>query len=304
MKEEVLEGLRRLPKTTPAKYFYDERGSALFEEICALPEYYPTRTEKALLTNNANELLRSLGRELCLIELGAGNCDKGRLLLQTGAVSTFVPVDISTEHLRTAGLDIANSFAGISVHAVAMDFLAGLGRLEALLPEAGRRVLLYAGSSIGNFDPLEACALLSQCRAVLGDDGALLIGFDLKKDRNVLVRAYNDAQGVTAAFNLNLLARFNRELDADFDLNAFRHVAWFNEEFSRIEMHLESAKRQEVRVAGERVAFEAMERIHTENSYKYGVDGFDALAGDAGFRRMALRIDGARYFAVGLYGVA
>jgi dimethylhistidine N-methyltransferase len=182
-----------------------------------------------------------------------------------------------------------------------MDFLAALNSLKPLLPNAGRRIIFYAGSSIGNFDPRDACRLLGQFGELQREGDALLIGYDLRKDPDILRRAYNDSEGITAAFNLNLLARFNRELGADFDLNAFRHVAIYNEDLSRIEMHLESVTGQEVKIAKERIFFDALDRIHTENSYKYSVAEFDAMAAGAGFDPAEIWVDPSAYFAVGLY---
>ena len=301
MEEEVIAGLKTIPKTISPKYFYDEEGSRLFDRICELPEYYATRTETSILERHGGAILDRLGGDLCIIEIGAGACHKGRLLLETGKVSSFIPVDISTEYLRGQALEVARSFPDVSVHAVGMDFLVSLGSLAPLLPEHGRRVIFYAGSSIGNFDPPNACRLLRQFHGLLRKDDALLIGYDLKKEPTLLHRAYNDSEGVTAAFNLNLLARFNRELGADFDVRAFRHVARYDEALGRVEMHLESLSAQEVRIADARVPFERFERTHTESSYKYTRDEFDAMIAGAGFDAAGVWTDPAAYFAVGLY---
>jgi dimethylhistidine N-methyltransferase len=301
MKEEVIAGLKSRPKAISPKYFYDEKGSRLFDQICELPEYYPTRTETSVLERHAGAILDRVGRNLCVIEVGAGACHKGKLLLETGRVSSFLPIDISTDYLWGAALSVAHVFPHVSVHAVAMDFLVSLESLESLIPKGVRRLIFYAGSSIGNFDPPDASYLLSQFHKLLRKDDALLIGYDLKKDPNLLRRAYDDSQGVTAAFNLNLLARFNRELGADFDLSAFRHVAQYDETLGRVEMHLESLSAQEVKIANERVSFDRLERIHTENSYKYNVSEFDAMAADVGFDSVGVWTDQSGYFAVGLY---
>ena len=301
MEDEVIAGLKSIPKTISPKYFYDEEGSRLFDQICELPEYYPTRTETSILQRHAGAILDRLGRDLCIIELGAGACHKGRLLLETGKVSSFIPVDISTEYLRSQALRVARSFPDVSVHAVGMDFIVSLDSLESLLPQVERRLIFYAGSSIGNFDPPDAHRLLSQFHELLRKDDALLIGYDLKKNPDLLQRAYNDSEGVTAAFNLNLLTRFNRELKADFDVSAFRHAALYDNSLGRVEMHLESLIAQEVTIADERVPFDRFERTHTESSYKYSVDEFDAMAARAGFDSAGVWMDPAAYFAVGLY---
>ena len=301
MEEEVLKGLRSTPKTVSPKYLYDAEGSRLFDLICNLPEYYLTRAEITILKKNADAILERFGPGLCIIEPGAGACCKGRLLLETSRVSAFVPIDISTQHLLDAAVSLAESFPRVSVHAVAMDFIGGLSRIESLLPPAGRRLILYAGSSIGNFDPPDARLLLARFRELLGQGDGLLIGYDLQKDREVIRRAYDDGEGVTASFNLNLLARLNRELSADFDLDRFRHVALYNKAEDRVEMHLESLARQRVRIAEESVFFDLSERLHTESSYKYTVDSFTALAAEAGLRLLDVWKDAASYFAVGLY---
>ncbi len=301
MAEEVLAGLASSPKSIPPKYFYDAEGSRLFERICRLPEYYLTRAESSILKRRARALPRLLGRRLCLIEFGSGDCRKGRLLLDTGAVDTFVPVDISTDCLRSAARRAAADYPFLAVHAVAMDFQTDLAQLGALLPQTGRRVILYAGSSIGNLTPPDAHRLLRQFAGLLGKGGALVIGYDLKKDPAILRRAYDDSMGVTAAFNLNLLSHLNRELQANFDPGLFRHVALYNEEPGRIEMHLESLAAHEVTIAGRRIRFEARERIHTENSYKYSVAQFDAMASGAGFDPACVWLDAGASFAVGVY---
>lgn len=299
--EDVLAGLKNNPKTISPKYFYDAEGSRLFDQICGLPEYYLTRTETSILERQAGAILDRLGRDLCIIELGAGACHKGSILLETGNVRSFIPVDISTEYLRGAALRVAHNFPHVSVHAVGMDFIVSIDSLESLLPEFGRRVIFYAGSSIGNFESLEARRLLSQFHKVLRKDDALLIGYDLKKNADLLKRAYNDSAGVTAAFNLNLLARFNRELGADFNVSAFRHTALYNESLGRVEMHLESLIAQEVNIVHECVSFDTFERIHTESSYKYSVAEFDEMAEEVGFESLGAWTDPANHFAVGLY---
>jgi dimethylhistidine N-methyltransferase len=298
---EILEGLSRTPKTISPKYLYDARGSWLFERICQLPEYYPARAETAILKTHAESLLGTSRGRVCLVELGAGNCKKGRLLLPTGLVANFVPVDISRSHLARAALKIAIDFPQVRIHAVGADFAQGLSQLPALLPPEHRRAVLYAGSSIGNFDPPEARTMLTRMRDLAGDNGTVLVGYDLKKDPDILRRAYDDVQGVTAAFNLNLLARLNREARAGFDLSTFRHVALYNHRLGRIEMHLESAVQQDVPLGDTEIHFYEGERIHTESSYKYQSAEFDALAISAGLQPAGFWTDPAGRVALASY---
>jgi dimethylhistidine N-methyltransferase len=302
MKDEILSGLRSRPKTIAPKYLYDVNGSRLYDRICELDEYYPTRTESSILRTHAQEMLSGLGDDLCIIEIGAGTCTKGRLLLETGAASAFVPVDISAEHLRSSGLRVARRFPRVSVHAVVMDFLLSLDRLSFLISNGKRRAILYAGSSIGNLEPAEARQLLVRFCRLLRTGDVLIIGFDLKKDPSVLHRAYNDSEGVTAAFNLNLLFRLNREFQADFRPETFRHNAWYNADLGRVEMHLESTVAQEVRIADERITFGRNETIHTESSYKYTMPEFGDLATAAGLAQQGIWSDPDGLFAVGMYG--
>jgi dimethylhistidine N-methyltransferase len=301
MEKEVLEGLRNFPKTIHPKYLYDETGSQLFERICETPEYYLTRAETLILNERVGEILARIGCDFCLIEPGAGSCRKARLFLDAGAVTTFVPVDISSEHLVASATEVALSFPDLSVKAVAMDFLDDFGKLEEAVPRLGKRVIFYPGSSIGNFEPDVATRLLSQFSAFLREDGLLLIGYDLRKDPRLLMRAYDDAAGITSEFNLNLLSRLNRELGAEFDASAFKHVALYNEKEGRMEMHLESLAAQEVRIGNETVVFEESERIHTENSYKYRIEEFNGMAAHAGLEPAAIWTDRRSLFAVGLY---
>lgn len=301
MKEEVLTALERRPKQVLPKYLYDERGSLLFDLICDLPEYYLTRTEISILKRYGRQIAAMLDGSICLIELGAGACQKSSFLLDTGAVATFVPVDICGEFLWESLRALSHTFPRVRHHAIAMDFLDGLGRLAPLLPDQGTRLIFFAGSSIGNFDPPDAHHLLLQFHRLLRVGDAVLIGYDLRKDPDILHKAYNDAQGLTAAFNLNLLARFNRELRADFNLNAFRHVAFYNDVDGRIEMHLESMIPHEVHIAGRTFFFRRRETLHTENSYKYTHEGFEALANGAGFERAGVWTDSDALFALELY---
>jgi dimethylhistidine N-methyltransferase len=281
LRDEVLEGLSRTPKTLPCKLFYDERGSILFDEITRLPEYYPTRTETRILRNSAEEIAELIGPGAEILELGSGSSVKIRLLLAAlEAPAAYVPIDISREHLRRSAGALAEEFPGLRVVAVCADYTEPLE-----LPDLGegRRVAFFPGSTIGNFEPDDAERFLRRIAHLVGRGGGLVIGVDLKKDRATLERAYDDAAGVTAAFNLNILEHINGALDGDFDLARFRHVALWNDTKGRIEMHLESRVAHRVTVAGQRFRFAAGERIHTENSYKYETGEFHRLAARAGF---------------------
>ena len=281
LRDEVLEGLSRAPKTLPCKLFYDERGSILFDEITRLPEYYPTRTETRILRDSAGEIAQLVGPGAEILELGSGSSVKIRLLLGAlEAPGAYVPIDISREHLRRSAAALAEAFPELRVVAVCADYTEPLE-----LPDLGegRRVAFFPGSTIGNFEPEDAERFLRRIARLVGRGGGLVIGVDLKKDRATLERAYDDGAGVTAAFNLNILEHINGALDGDFDLGRFHHVALWNATEGRIEMHLESRGAQNVTVAGQRFRFAAGERIHTENSYKYEIGEFHRLAARAGF---------------------
>ncbi len=296
MRAEVLVGLALPQKRISPKFFYDAEGSRLFDAICELSEYYPTRTEIGLLRDHGAEMARLLGRDALLIELGSGSSLKIRTLLEALRPAVYMPVDISREHLLQSATDLAAAFPALRVHAVCADYSTAF-----VLPvdhHAHPRAAFFPGSSVGNFDPDAAVVLLSRVGALLGSGGRLLVGVDLRKDVAVLERAYNDADGVTAAFNLNLLARINHELDGDFDLDAFRHQAFFNQAPSRIEMHLVSTRVQRVSVAGQTFDFAEGESIHTECSYKYSVEGFRALAAQAGFAPERVWTDPDELFSV------
>jgi dimethylhistidine N-methyltransferase len=281
VRAEVLEGLGRPVKRLSPKLFYDQRGSQLFDAITELPEYYPTRTEIAILREYGSEMADLLGRDNILIELGSGSSLKIQTLLAALQPSVYMPVDISKEHLLESAHALAERFPDLSIRAACADYSAPFKLpLESDWTDLAA---FFPGSSIGNFDPDEARRLLGRVARLLGGGGRLLIGVDLPKDPAILNAAYDDAQGITAAFNLNLLTRINRELDGHFDPDAFYHRAFFETELSRVEMHLVSRVEQQVEVAGERFDFRAGETIHTENSYKYGIDAFRRLAGDAGF---------------------
>jgi dimethylhistidine N-methyltransferase len=277
----VMDGLGCSPKRLPPKFFYDEQGSKLFDAITELPEYYPTRTEIGLLRRYGQEIAERLGSGLLLIELGSGSDVKIRVLLNALHPSAYMPIDISPRHLYRSGLAIAEDFPELQVHAVCADYSAPL-RLPEAAPNSPRAAF-FPGSSIGNFEPAQAGALLERIGGMVGPGGRLLIGVDLKKDAGLLDVAYNDAQGVTAAFNRNLLVRINRELEADFELDAFDHRAFYNAEQGRVEMHLMANSAQRVHIDGRHFDFCAGESLHTENSYKYSVAEFRTLAERAGY---------------------
>lgn len=292
--DDLIAGLAARPRRVAPKWFYDAEGSRLFERICETPEYYPTRTELALLDRHAPEIARLAGPGAEIVEPGAGASRKVRVLLDAlTSPACFVPVDISGDYLESSAAALRRDHPGLEVRPVAGDFTQPL----ALPPARGRRIGFYPGSSIGNFDPPDAEALLRRFAGWL-DGGPLLVGVDLVKDPAVLHAAYNDAEGVTAAFNLNLLARANREAGADFELSAWTHAAFYHPALQRIEMHLVSRRAQRVHVAGQGFDIDEGESIHTENSYKYTVAGFQALARRAGFEPGAVWVDGSRRFSL------
>ena len=280
-RQDVIAGLSLPQKALPPKHFYDAAGSRLFERICRLPEYYPTRTELAITRAQLGAIARFAGGGGVLLEYGSGESLKTRLLLRALRPSVYMPVDISEDALRLAVAKLRRAFPGLRIAPVVGDFTRPLD-MPAL---GGRdRLVYFPGSTIGNLTPQEAQAFLRMTRGQVGPRGAMLVGVDLKKDANLLHAAYNDARGVTAAFNLNLLARINRELGGDFDLRRFAHYAFYNAPLGRIEMHLVSLVAQTVNVGDHRFAFERGETIHTENSYKYSIGEFQALAAESGFR--------------------
>ncbi|MCH8805400.1 MAG: L-histidine N(alpha)-methyltransferase [Planctomycetes bacterium] len=280
---DVLDGLGQTPKTLPCKYFYDERGSRLFDAICELDEYYLTRTEIAIMRDNGRAIGRAIGPGCCLVEFGSGSSVKTRLLLDhLDDPVACILIDISRKHLLESAAELADQYPDLQVIAVCADFASNC-ELPCPRRAAARRAVYFPGSTIGNFRPADAEQLLRRIARIVGRGGGLLIGADLKKDRETLERAYNDRAGVTSAFNLNLLHRINRELGADFDLDAFRHRATYNAAHGRIESHLVSRRAQTVRLNGSVFRFERGETIHTESSHKYSLDGFRALADRAGF---------------------
>lgn len=293
---DLLSGLAQEQKSIPAKYFYDERGSALFDRICNLPEYYPTRVEMDLLHRYGREISRYVGDDITLVEFGAGALRKVEVLL--GCLErprAYVPIDISVDFLRAMANKLQAVRPDLSVHPVFADFTKGLAL--PVIGEDERRVGFFAGSTIGNLERKEALAFLQHARSLLAG-GGMLVGVDLVKDPAVLHAAYNDSAGVTAAFNKNLLHRANGELGADFDVDAFAHYAFYNPAARRIEMHLMSRERQTVSLLGRDIAFEEGETVHTENSHKYTVVDFQRLAMAAGFRPVRCWLDENRLFSL------
>lgn len=298
LRDEVLAGLGKPRKSLPPKLFYDSRGSELFELICRLPEYYPTRTEMQIMRDAASDMATRIGERSVLVEYGSGSGLKTRVLLEALQPVAYVPIDISAEQLTRAAAEVAESFPGTQVIAVCADYTQPL-HLPALDGmEARRRAVYFSGSTIGNFTPQDAVSFLRRAHALVRAGGAMLVGVDLKKDPALLHAAYNDAQGVTAAFNLNVLQRLNRELGADFEVSAFEHNAFYNADAGRIEMHLVSTREQDVTIAGRRFHFDVRETIHTENSYKYAVDEFQALVRQGGFSAQHCWTDAEQRFSV------
>jgi dimethylhistidine N-methyltransferase len=294
---DVIAGLSARPKRLSPKYFYDEAGSQLFEQITQLPEYYPTRSELLILKNSAAEIAGLIPAGAALIEFGSGSTRKARILLNAApSIAAYVPVDISAEMLQQEAAELREDFPRLAVLPVVADFTAPfhLPRGAASRPRIG----FFPGSTIGNFEPHAAAAFLRHAASMLGVEAVLIIGIDLVKDASVLNAAYDDSAGVTARFNLNLLARINRELEGNFDLESFSHQAFYNSERRRIEMHLASRKRQKVRVAGRSFEFRAGETIHTENSYKYTPESFNAMARGSGWTPIANWSDPKGYFSV------
>lgn len=297
----VLDGLSRRPRAIPAKFLYDARGSALFDQICELPEYYLTRTETAILRAHAGDIAALAGPDCALIEFGSGSSVKSRLLLDAMRLALYAPIDISREHLDRSITRLRRDYPSLPIQAICTDYMA-LADLPQLSVSA-RRIGFFPGSSIGNLEPHEAVAFLLRARALLGDNGALVLGVDLKKDPGRLDAAYNDSAGVTAAFTLNLLRRMNRELQATFDLDSFAHDASYNLAEGRIEIYFRSLAEQTVTVAGQPFAFADGERVHTEYSYKYDVSQLRSMAGQSGFRLDKVWMDPDRLFAVAYLAV-
>jgi L-histidine Nalpha-methyltransferase len=297
-RDAVLDGLGQPQKAIPCKFFYDARGSALFEAICRLPEYYPTRTEVAILKEKAPEIAGHMGPHSRLIEFGSGASSKVRILLQAlDRPAAYAPVDISREHLRDAAASLAEDFPSLPVVAVCADYTR-LFPMPPLPGPGGKRVGFFPGSTIGNFEPDAAVGFLANYARILGPGGEMLIGVDLKKNPKILEAAYDDRAGVTAEFNLNLLERINRELDGDVAIDRFEHVAFYNETEGRVEIYIRSLANQVAWIAGKPILFGKDELIHTEYSYKYSVAEFRALAARAGFLPVYTWTDPARLFSV------
>jgi dimethylhistidine N-methyltransferase len=296
--DELLTGLRDTPKRIPSKYFYDERGSKLFDQICELPEYYPTRTELAIMSNEVDEMAQSIGPDAAIFEFGSGTSEKTRCLIRAlDRPVAYVPVDIARTHLLAAAHRLANEFPHVEVLPVCADFTQPF-QLPQPSRSPDRWVAYFPGSTIGNFEVDQARDLLVLMRDVAGPDGGALIGVDLRKDPAILVPAYDDAQGVTADFNLNLLVRLNEEFGADFDIGRFRHRAIWNPDAGRMEMYLESLVDQDVTLDDEVLHFERGESILTEYSHKYRLEDFARLAGEAGWRVARVWIDPDQLFSV------
>lgn len=293
----VLTGLAQPQKQVPAKFFYDTRGSQLFDRICELESYYPTRTEIGLLRRHAGEIAEAAGSEATLVEFGSGSSRKVRILLDAlQAPAAYVPIDISRAHLMAAAQALAEDYPGLPVLAVCADYTRDFS-LPGEVPD-GTPLGFFPGSTLGNFAPVEAARFLRRIAGLVGPGGGLLIGIDLKKDEAILHAAYNDPEGVTAAFNLNLLERMRRELAAELDPEGFRHEAHYNRARGCIEMHLVSRKRQRIVIGDRSFDLEQGETIHTEDSRKYTLDGFRAQAQAAGWRPLEAWVDDRRLFSL------
>jgi L-histidine N-alpha-methyltransferase len=297
---DVLEGLKKEPKELSPVWFYDELGSFLFDNICELPEYYITRTELQIMHGHALEMAQHIGPEAAVIEFGSGTSLKTRLLLdRLENPLAYVPVDISREHLFTAAGALAKDYPNLHIVPVCADFTQNF-ELPQFIRSASRRVAYFPGSTLGNFDRTQARALLARMHDIVGKDGAVLIGIDLHKDPSILERAYDDSAGVTAEFNINALRHVNRELGADFDLDAFDHMAVWVEDESRIEMHLVSKKEQVVHLGNEKVRIERGEHLRTEYCHKYTLESFSELAATAGLAVKRVWMDPNKQFSVQL----
>jgi dimethylhistidine N-methyltransferase len=303
LREEVIAGLSKTNKELPCKLFYDERGSELFERICELEEYYPTRTEARIMDDHGGEMAAAVGEDCLLIEYGSGSSEKTRILLDRLCNPVaYVPIDISREHLMESSRGIAREYPRLEVLPICADYEQQIDIPEPVR-RAKTRLVYFPGSSIGNFHPPSARRHLTRMAQQAGPGGRLLIGVDLKKDPDVLNSAYNDRDGVTAEFNRNILLRINREIGTQFDPNRFAHHAYYNEAAGRVEMHLVSLEHQTVRLDGVEHVFEEGESIWTESSYKYDLDEFAQLASGAGFVRESVWTDDDEWFSVQLYSV-
>jgi dimethylhistidine N-methyltransferase len=295
---EVLQGLQKDPKTLPSKLFYDQHGSLLFDQICKLDEYYPTRTEKAIMQQNIVEIAGMVGTKCLLIEYGSGSSTKTRLLLDNlPDITGYVPVDISREHLYNTAEDLNRSYPDLVIFPLWADFTRAFS-LPLEIDEGIRKLAYFPGSTIGNFYPQQAIGFMQDVAALVGPGGGFLVGIDLQKDPTVLNLAYNDPQGITAAFNRNMLTHINQVLQADFKESQFEHLAFYNQKAGRIEMHLVSKEDQLVTANGSIINFRQGERILTEVSYKYTLEGFASVAAEAGFEVRKMWLDTRNYFSV------
>ena len=293
---EILSGLQKKQKSINPKYFYDSRGSGLFEQITGLPEYYPTRTERQILKCNARAMAESCGRKCVLIEPGSGSSEKVRLLLDDLKPAAYVPMDISADFLKQSAIQLAEEYPWLKIHAVCTDF-SKQEKEPDWLP-AGKRVVFYPGSTLGNMRPAEASGFLRKLGHWLDQDGGVLIGIDMHKSTRVLEAAYNDAQGITALFNLNILSNINVLMNANFDIDRFTHHAFYNEQAYRIEMHLVSKEDQVVELGDTKITLARGETIHTENSYKYTMESFHEIARNSGFAVRSSWSDKQQLFSV------
>lgn len=303
--EDVLQGLSSPAKTLPPKYFYDQRGSELFEEICELPEYYPTRTERSILQKYAEQIVLFIKDKFDIVELGSGSSVKTRLILKAFLRQRtplhYMPIDISKNMLVESSLTLLQKYNGLRITALASDYFTALKMLKK--ENQAKKLILFLGSSIGNFNDSEQVHFLTQLRSGMDLDDRLLLGMDLMKDESILIPAYDDAQGVTASFNKNILRRMNDELDADFDIDLFKHKVLFNKKYSRIEMHLQSLVGQTVTIGqlNKSFNFARDETIHTENSYKFTKERIRNLAATCGFQIKHAWYDSRNWFSLNLF---
>lgn len=295
---EILNGLHNIPKSLPSKLFYDERGSELFDRICQLPEYYPTRTEMHIMSKNIREITDMIGDDVLLIEMGSGNSNKIRTLLDyMDHPAAYVPVDISGKYLYSAVRELQADYRDMRIIPVVADYTHAF-TLPEIDVEFEKKIIFYPGSTIGNFKPDQAVRFLKTCAGLIGGRGNMIIGVDLIKESSLLEEAYNDREGITAAFNSNILLHVNRLLNANFRPELFKHKAFFNKSESRIEMHLISLRNQTVRLGYEKIQLGKGESIHTENSYKYSLDSFRQIALKAGFDVTKTWTDANDYFSI------
>ena len=297
-REEIITGLSLKQKAIAPKFFYDQKGSELFAQICDLPEYYPTRTEISILKTYSEEISQLIDKNCLFIEYGSGNSQKIRILLDIlQKPAGYMPIDISKEYMLQACEELAIIYPDLNIIPVCADYTKDL-ELPLIEQDINKKVIFFPGSTIGNLTPEEALELLQKSATLLNAQDGFLVGVDLKKDIDVLNAAYNDSQGVTAAFNLNLLPRINHTLNANFEIDDFKHDAFYNEEKGRIEMHLVSLKKQIVTIDNKDFYFELGETIHTENSYKYAIDEFHNLSKKAGFYPLKVWTDINQLFSV------